>query len=1329
MKIHLYLELVVLISVFFEGKGVFVPIPANDNILLEECHKWTESGYYLDSTNTTVIPAGTCVSLEEFTDGEIITFRNGLDIQGRLLIPEHTKVEIRTKWLVVQGMLSMYSNKKVNGHSDVNFIFFGTDELLFTGAHEINADACDSGGCEFGKKAFVVAGGTMDVKGLPEDCPTWVKLLDYDIGDSVPSTEARSSCSSVIDEDFSGAHSWNAKGGSTYTTEFDSDLGANAFTIDVKGSYNFNGPRLVLAEDEKECLVAGEMYLFSAEIKVIGAGSGPTPCKSSGTDCASFKLKISSNGTEATKLLCSQIGGDYNEWVTCQNSASDPLILTAEEIASGLKLTASVARYEVKLSIANVKLTLLDNTSDTSSDTCRDLVVNGNAISGLTSPFYVNDGLVSVVDEGGKKYFSHTGRTNKMQSIRTDLSDECFTKGDLYRVENEMRIHSDTPMFASILLTSKDNENVEFTTKIGNCPLAGEDSGWVMCEGSIEVTERLENAMEHTLHYTFLSEFDNDESVVDYTNITFAFVRGMIEGIVVDKSVATCWNPGAEILITSHSMDYEDQLVTSIAEIKENPANSDTVILSLPESISSRVSVAEDPGRAVEVALLSRNILVQNGIDADQVERNHGGHFVVMKTPDVVQTIEGIEFRRFGQQGEIGKYPMHFHLCDNVEGSVISKILVRDSNQRCVVVHNTNKLVVKDNVAFDTFGHCYMVEDGGETNNSFLNNLGALTKDVPVDKKVGFEETDDLPATFWISNPDNSYVGNVAAGSASAGFWLELREEVRGPSAEFHPGVNPQTIGLLHFKDNVAHSNLWGFQTFPNGYFPPEGGALISNFHSYLNLKSGMLLKVSKNLDVVGGRFSDNWIGIEIAESDAISVTGVLVQGYSPLYTDIVNSQVDKISLCPGDKKLAGFHFPTYLTTSNWGVKIKDTHFQYLNNRVCTDPVAFDYNIEDHFPFHFGSDEVTEKPYTYMASLENATYDPGCAVVNFCELLDLGIEDAILTDLDSALHENQTGTSALVPDDELVTTFLDNCVPFELSYCARYCPGACMRRISFAVSPYWIGQVKISEDNGWGDTKQVFLNGVIAEGGIINPSAQMFSISLPQGNYTATFIDEQGSISWPVFIEQIYGKEPDCDESESFQDGDVYLSFDTVDESECQDLIKNGDVMGSPEYWHTVDTQELNSIASDDSVQFVNGGFDSPFSSTSNAISGSGVGQYLDQQCLKLMKGKEFQLEASFRLMTDNKPVSCDTSDNGDCPRFFTLSSYHEDGMARQELTDLGPAVEHPYDSNYWSLLRKKLTIPDDINDNSSFFVYVTGGDGVDIWLDKFSMTLVSAVE
>lgn len=44
------------------------------------------------------------------------------------------------------------------------------------------------------------------------------------------------------------------------------------------------------------------------------------------------------------------------------------------------------------------------------------------------------------------------------------------------------------------------------------------------------------------------------------------------------------------------------------------------------------------------------------------------------------------------------------------------------------MVHASHNILVEENVAFDTSGHCFMTEEGGERNNKFIRNLGILTK-------------------------------------------------------------------------------------------------------------------------------------------------------------------------------------------------------------------------------------------------------------------------------------------------------------------------------------------------------------------------------------------------------------------------------------------------------------------------------------------------------------------------------------------------------------------------------------------------------------------------
>ena len=103
--------------------------------------------------------------------------------------------------------------------------------------------------------------------------------------------------------------------------------------------------------------------------------------------------------------------------------------------------------------------------------------------------------------------------------------------------------------------------------------------------------------------------------------------------------------------------------------------------------------------------------------------------------------------------------------------------------------------------------------------NVFLGNLGAATFKTD-DTVVG--ESDDRPATFWISHPTNYFERNVAAGSAGSGYWFEL--ERRGPRANLYPDLDPKHEPLLSFQDNVAHSNYEdGVRTYPNHGYQPKG--------------------------------------------------------------------------------------------------------------------------------------------------------------------------------------------------------------------------------------------------------------------------------------------------------------------------------------------------------------------------------------------------------------------------------------------------------------------------------------------------------------------------
>lgn len=266
--------------------------------------------------------------------------------------------------------------------------------------------------------------------------------------------------------------------------------------------------------------------------------------------------------------------------------------------------------------------------------------------------------------------------------------------------------------------------------------------------------------------------------------------------VIVPDSVDGKWSVGAEILITSHTRIWNDHQVRTITGVGPAFAQPGYVELQLNSTILRPTTYAEFPDFAVEVALLSRNILLDGGV-ADAI----GGHFEIRQTPMVAQAIEGIEIVGFGQPGTLGRYPVHFHLCADVTGTVVSKNSIRQSKQRCIALHGTDNALIMENIALETQGHCYLTEDGIEMGNQFIRNLGAATSNQAI---LIPGETDDDAATFWMTSVLNTFVGNIGAGSQDSAFWFAPHK--RGPRAYLYPDLSPMNELMTEFRDNVAHS-------------------------------------------------------------------------------------------------------------------------------------------------------------------------------------------------------------------------------------------------------------------------------------------------------------------------------------------------------------------------------------------------------------------------------------------------------------------------------------------------------------------------------------------
>jgi len=287
------------------------------------------------------------------------------------------------------------------------------------------------------------------------------------------------------------------------------------------------------------------------------------------------------------------------------------------------------------------------------------------------------------------------------------------------------------------------------------------------------------------------------------------------------------WKKGDVVVVASTDFDPHQAERRTISRISGN-------VITLDQKLEymhyGEVTYGVD--ERGEVGMLTRNILIQASPDAEKTFS--GGH--VMAMVGSTMKVSGVEFFRMGQHENLARYPIHWHLVGDAVGQYIENSAIHDTYSRCVTVHGTNDVRVENNVAYNNVGHCYFLEDGVEHGNQYLNNLGILTRCNPTrpcnptnalnGSPAGENATDQLipsdntVSTFWITNPDNTYRGNVSAGSEETGFWIALPEHPTGKfeGTEISAKTWPRRTQLREFSGNVAHSDVDGllFDRGPN---------------------------------------------------------------------------------------------------------------------------------------------------------------------------------------------------------------------------------------------------------------------------------------------------------------------------------------------------------------------------------------------------------------------------------------------------------------------------------------------------------------------------------
>ncbi|KAL7555749.1 hypothetical protein ACA910_013059 [Epithemia clementina (nom. ined.)] len=768
--------------------------------------------------------------------------------------------------------------------------------------------------------------------------------------------------------------------------------------------------------------------------------------------------------------------------------------------------------------------------------------------------------------------------------------------------------------------------------------------------------------------------------------------------LIVDKAVDGKWAAGAEVLVTSHTTKWDGHQVRTIESISQH-SDPNYVRIKLDSPIPRPTTLLDDPRFAVEVALLSRNIVLEGGPDSNA---RHGGHLWFFHTPFVDQFLEGVEVRNFGQQGTLGRYPIHFHFCGDNAGSVVAKNTVRNSHQRAIVVHGTNNVRVEDNVVFDTKGHAIILEDGIETGNEFFRNLGAFTRAVEVvipNNGLNGDETDAAPATFWMSNPSNSWIGNVAAGSESSGFWFELR--LRGAMASVFAGSDPRSLPLRKFEGNVAHSNGdRGLRTYPIGYMP-DNVQTLNGFLSYRNRNKGLFFHLTENVAVVNSIFADNAVAIDLDRAEEIMLTNVTIIGQTDMYQDLVEIG-GAPSLCKFQDELVGMEIHTFVhrAESN-GAVVRNVVFKGFEQGMCA-RVA-------HIKF---DDETRTGMFDWFTTFEKVNIMDRDNLFDFCPAEDVGVH-SYLIDMDGSLRENGSGPGSLISVP--LMSFVDSSAcQVHNEGCYAYC-GVCFRTMRFDVNPSGTANIvlKVCKSTGspctytFGFTDP-YLDPTDAD------NHRLYNAHLPQGSYKVAFVDGIGGAEvWPSFVIQTF-EDKLC--PESFDESDIKLSIPSVQASQCNDLIKNGDFKAlNMEGW----LERSGGLAP---VPNKGIGGSTAISDAPAESSRDTIVQFVDTRCLKLMRGRYYEIRAWVKLVNKSgAPYSSCNLDSKGCPEVRIVNS----AMTRPKVALFVPALR----DHGFQLLHGVFLVDQDTAESSftEFHVERNRAD-FSMQIDDVSMQLMPAL-
>lgn len=377
----------------------------------------------------------------------------------------------------------------------------------------------------------------------------------------------------------------------------------------------------------------------------------------------------------------------------------------------------------------------------------------------------------------------------------------------------------------------------------------------------------------------------------------------------------------------------------------------------------------------------------------------------------------------------------------------------------------------------------------------------------------------------------NEWAGNVAAGSQSQGFWLEMKDK------------KSNQLFAMAFRNNVAHSNeQQGLTTYRPGWSPAEG-AVLFNFKAYKNKFDGLKFHATKSVVIRNGLLADNQYSVRYG-------------AFNKLVT-LENTTFDALTRDYKYRLNGGSHISPLtkrgiLAAMNGGINsspvpnslaLHDVTFQNFKDSRT---MEFYSDNRNYYTEGFG-DPVNATGVSIVNSWSNSWPYFGCGSKYYHSHLEDSQGKLIAPD------EPSSGIPGfIVAANDGMTTFLPDgsCEPISYSGgCSNYCKGSCLRSVD--VEP---------KGNGHSYTKMT-LTSDDGKSWTMAPNkddGKTFFLVLPAGIYTGQFYDENDVQVLPEWVNVAAHTKPKCSNHVT----EDMFSFDTIGAATdyCHKATANGDI-------------------------------------------------------------------------------------------------------------------------------------------------------------------------